>query len=58
MKAFYNPEQNAQTDYQALRYQVMVAINVMEQGRIKDALDDLKHAVGYTQSNKDFEDRG
>ena len=58
MKAFYTAEQNAQTDYQALRDRVILAIKVMESGQISHALDNLKHAVGYNQSNKDFEDNG
>jgi len=49
---------SAQTDYQALRDRVILAIRVMESGQISHALDNLKHAVGYSQANKEWQDQG
>ena len=58
MKPWYKAEQNAQTEYDALRHQVIMAIKVARSGRIDHALTNLEHAVGYRQTNRDWQDQG
>ena len=54
MKPWYNAQQNATT----LQQQVRLALEHLWSGQPDKARDVLEHAVGYRQTNKDWQDGG